>query len=195
MATYLDLATLASDQNFLARMAYACGKYAAYIQNEDSGVANHAARHNWQLKAQSSPSQMALALVQAICLDSNVVAGLSAVSDADLQTATETAANALIGVPVSYTDLITLATDATFLRRVQIAVAHFANYCLNEAPNTANHPARYAWARNSILNTQGVASALAPAVVMDATVAANLLGTTDAQLQSAVEFEALQLLL
>ena len=30
---------------------------------------------------------------------------------------------------------------------------------------------------------------------MDATVAANLLGTTDAQLQSAVEFEALQLLL
>ena len=86
---------------------------------------------------------MALALVQAICLDSNVVAGLSAVTDADLQTATETAANDLIGVPVSYTDLITLATDATFLRRVQIAVAHFANYCLNEAPNTANHPARY----------------------------------------------------
>lgn len=50
-----------------------------------------------------------------------------------LQTATETAANALIGVPVSYTDLITLATNTTFLRRVQIAVAKFANYCLNEA--------------------------------------------------------------
>ena len=70
-------------------------------------------------------------------------------TDANLPTATETAANNLIGVPVSYIDLIALATNPTFLRRVQIAVAHFANYCLNEAPNTANHPARYAWARNS----------------------------------------------
>ena len=135
------------------------------------------------------------ATLAAICLDNNVVADLGAVTDANLQTATETAVNTLIAVPISYLDLIGLATNPAFLQRVQIAVAHFANYCLNEAPNTANHPARYAWARNSILNTQGVASALAPAVVMDATVAANLLGTTDAQLQSAVEFEALQLLL
>src|ERR1017187_9392650 len=40
-------------------------------------------------------------------------------------------------------------------------------------------PARYAWARNSILNTQGVANALAPAVVMDSVVGVALLGTTD----------------
>ena len=65
----------------------------------------------------------------------------------------------------------------------------------NEQPNTANHPARYAWARTAILNTQGVANALAPAVVMSTTVAADLLATSDADLQSAVEFEAAQLLL
>ena len=74
-------------------------------------------------------------------------------------------------------------------------MAHFANDILNEQPNTANHPAPYAWARNSILNTQGAANALAPAVVMDSVVGAALLGTTDAQLQAAVEFEAQQLLL
>ena len=105
--------------------------------------------------------------IQAIFLDGNVVAGLAAVTDENLQSATETAANSLIGAPVSYVDLNALANDNTFLRRVQIAVAHFANYILNEQPNTANHPARYAWARNSILNTQGVANALAPAVVME----------------------------
>lgn len=186
---------MANNGAFLARIGFAIGKYAAYIQDEDPGTANHAARRNWQLKAQANIPAMAASLVQAICPDSNVVAGLGAVTDVNLQTATETAANGLIGAPVSYVDLNALANDNTFLRRVQIAVAHFANYILNEQPNTANHPARYAWARNSILNTQGVANALAPAVVMDSVVGAALLGTTDAQLQSAVEFEAQQLLL
>jgi hypothetical protein len=69
-----------------------------------------------------------------------VVAGLAAVTDVNLQTATGTAANSLIGAPVSYVDLNVLANDNTFLRRVQIAVAHFASYILNEQPNTASHP-------------------------------------------------------
>jgi hypothetical protein len=127
--------------------------------------------------------------------DDNVVAGLAAVADANLQTATETAANGLIAVPISYVDLNALANDSTFLRRVQIAIAHFAEYILNESPATASHPARYAWAKNSIMNTQGMANALAPAVVMDSVVEANLLGTTDAQLQAAVEYAAQQLVL
>ena len=45
------------------------------------------------------------------------------------------------------------------------------------------------------MNTQGMANALAPAVVMDTTVGADLLGTTDAQLQAAVEYAAQQLVL
>ena len=96
---------------------------------------------------------------------------------------------------ISYTEQAALAVDNSFLRRAQMAVVKFANYILNEDPATANHPARYAWARNAILNTQGVAVALAPAVVMGPVVAAALLATTDAELQSAVEFEVAQLLL
>ena len=38
MATYLELANLANDSNFLNRIGYAVGKYAAYIFNEDLGV-------------------------------------------------------------------------------------------------------------------------------------------------------------
>ena len=45
------------------------------------------------------------------------------------------------------------------------------------------------------LNSLAIAAALAPTVVMDSTVATKLLGTTDAELQAAVEFEAQQLLL
>jgi hypothetical protein len=73
----------------------------------------------------------------------------------------------------------------------QVAAARI----LNEAPSTANNPAHYAWTKNSIMNTQGMANALAPAVVMDTAVGANLLGTTDAQLQAAVEYAAQQLVL
>ena len=195
MATYLELANLANDSSFLSRIGYAIGKYAAYIFNEDPASANHAARLNWAIKATANIPLMESLLVRAVCRDTNVVANLGAVADTDLQTATETAANSVIVAPVSYMDLNTLANDNTFVRRVQIAVAHFASYILNESPSTANHAARYAWARNAILNTQSIAIALAPAVVMDSNIAAKLLGTSDAELQSAVEFEAQQLLL
>jgi hypothetical protein len=195
MATYLELGNLANDSNFLTRVGYAIGKYAAYIFNEGSGASNRAPRLNWAIKAAASMPLMEAALIGSIIRDSNVVAYLGEVSDADLQTATETAANAMIGAVVSYMDLNTLANDNTFVRRVQIAVAHFASYILNESPSTANHAARYAWARNAILNSLAIAAALAPTVVMDSTVATKLLGTTDAELQAAVEFEAQQLLL
>ena len=43
---------------------------------------------------------MAVVLAQEICRDSNAVAGLSAVTDANLQTATESAANGVIALPL-----------------------------------------------------------------------------------------------
>ena len=46
-----------------------------------------------------------------------------------------------------------------------------------------------------IMNTQGMPNTLAPAVAMDTVVGVNLLGTTDAQLQAAVEYAAQQLVL
>jgi hypothetical protein len=98
-------------------------------------------------------------------------------------------------VAISYTEQAALAVDNLFLRRAQMAVVKFANYILNEDPATANHASRYAWARNAILNSQSVAVALAPAVVMGPVVGAALLATTDTELQVAVEFEVGQLLL
>ena len=195
MATYLELSQLANDQSFLARIAYAAGKYAAYITTEAPSAANHAQRLNWALRCQGNPSAMAVSLVAAICRNADVVYGLSAVTDESLQIAVETAANDLLGVAVNYLDLITLATDPSFLRRTQLAVTKFAAFILNEPPDTPNHNPRYQWARSAILNTMGVANSLAPSLVIDVKVAENLLGTSDAQLQSAVEFEALQLLL
>src|ERR1035438_3206284 len=105
MSSYFELANLAADASFLARIGYAIGKYASYIFNEDPGSANHAARLNWAIKATTNVPAMAASLVQNICQDVNVVAGLAAVTDANLQTATETAANDLIGVPIRYMDL------------------------------------------------------------------------------------------
>jgi hypothetical protein len=113
---------------------------------------------------------------------------------------------ALAGVPVQAILLLRAATVATRalpgavsaelrVTRTDLIGQVAAARILNEAPSTANHPARYAWAKNSIMNTQGMANALAPAVVMDTTVGADLLGTTDAQLQAAVEYAAQQLVL
>jgi len=86
MATYLDLANLANDASFLARIGYAIGKYASYIFQRRSRLANHAARLNWAVKATTNVPAMAATLVPKICQDTNVVAGLAAVTDANLQT-------------------------------------------------------------------------------------------------------------
>ena len=102
----------------------------------------------------------------------------------------------MIGTTISYTDLATLATDQGFLRRAQMAVVKFANYILNEDPASVNHAARYAWgSKRDHEAALTIATLPAPAIVMGETVAAALLATTDAQLQSAVEFEIGQLLL
>jgi hypothetical protein len=195
MATYLDLATLSTDPNFLARIGYAIGNFAAYILNEDPAAANHAARLNWALKANLDTRAMAVSLAMAVCRSPNVTANLAAVVDTDLQPAVETAANQLIGQPVSYSDLMALAANPLFLQRIQVAVAHFAMYILNEAPNVANHAARYAWAKTTILNTTFIVQSLAPAVVVSDVVVADLMGISDAALQAAVETVAQQLLL
>jgi hypothetical protein len=192
---YSSLGALQTDATFAMRVGYAILKYASYISNEDPGTTNHVARHNWALRATSSVVSMRDLLMPAILMDGNVVAGGSAVTDANLQSATETAANTLIGTPTSYADLMAMATDLAFQKRVQIALAHFASYVLGEAPNTANHAARYNWARNAILNLPVLAASLAVPVVLDANVSAALQGVADSTLQAAVEYQVGLLLL
>ena len=56
MASYLELAALETNSDFLARVGYAVGKFAAYIQGEDPTTSGHLARRNWQLKARKQIS-------------------------------------------------------------------------------------------------------------------------------------------
>jgi hypothetical protein len=95
----------------------------------------------------------------------------------------------------SYTDLAGLCADASFQKRLAIAVAKFATYILGEAPNTPNHTSRFRWAQSALLNTTGVAAALAPAVVLNDNIQAALAEATDADVQSAVELAANYLLM
>jgi hypothetical protein len=138
---------------------------------------------------------MARLLVDAVIQDANVILGLGAVSDANLQTATETAANTMIGTPIEYADLATVAADPLFLRRVGIAVAKFAAYVLGESPSVANHATRYRWAQSAIVNSSGIAAAIAMSVVLDSNVQAALMASTDAQIQAGVEAQIATLLL
>jgi hypothetical protein len=92
----------------------------------------------------------------------------------------------------NYTDLSTLRKDATFKARVEIAVAKYALYIMDESPATASHKSRFVWASNALLNPGSVGDGLLPSVVLDGNVStafANKLQAdiTDAQLQSAVE--------
>jgi hypothetical protein len=47
---------------------------------------------------------------------------------------------------MAYIDQANLAQDTTFLKRVAIAVASFANFILAENPTTDYHTARFPWA-------------------------------------------------
>ena len=87
----------------------------------------------------------------------------------------------------TYSDIGNLSTDATFLKRLTVAVAHFANYILGEPDTTGNHKARFKWASSAIVNPVGIAAAIAPAVCLDPAVQASLAAVTDADLQSACE--------
>ena len=192
---YIDLQNLSTDAAFIARVTYAINKFSAYIQNEALATPQHTQRLNWTLKAAANLPAMVASLMPSILQDPNVVANLGAVSDQNLQTATETAAGLQIAAPVGYLDLIALASDATFLKRVQLAIAHFAAYVLGESPSTPGHASRYNWAKNAMMNTVALAMAVAPAVVLDVNVNPTLASTTDAALQAGVEAQIANLLL
>ena len=86
-----------------------------------------------------------------------------------------------------YIDQANLATDATFIKRITLAIAHFANYIVGEAPSAANHQQRFRWAINAILNPGSIAQAIAPAVCLDPNVISQLGAIDDPTLQTAVE--------
>lgn len=189
MATYLELANLQNNPDFLARIGYAVGSFASEALTRSAGL-NQARRYNWALRAVADPRATAVILAPEVCRNADVVYGQAAVTDPSLQIAVEFAAAQQIPAVATYADLMALALDPAFLKRVQVALAQFAMYILNEPPSTPNNKARYEWAKHAIVSTAFIAGALAPAIVVDVTVADKLMGITDAELQPIVEAKA-----
>ena len=90
----------------------------------------------------------------------------------------------------TYLELSALKRNADFAARVEIAVAKFAAYKMDENPATAGHSWAVKWAQNALANPGSVAAGILPAVVMDPAFqakAATPSDITDVELQSAVE--------
>jgi hypothetical protein len=90
----------------------------------------------------------------------------------------------------TYLQLAALKTNADFVARVEIGVAKFAEYKLDENPAAQGHALSVKWAQNALANPASVAAGLLPAVVLDGNIAAKAAtpaDLTDAEVQSAVE--------
>lgn len=94
--TYADSAALMNDPSFISRIKIACLRFAEYVANEDTNVPAHNTRMRWAVGAIQAPDSAAAAITPMVVMDPNVQAEGGAISDADLQTAVETALNKLM---------------------------------------------------------------------------------------------------
>jgi hypothetical protein len=94
---------------------------------------------------------------------------------------------------LTYAESAALMKDAAFIDRVKVACLKYADFILNEAPNTPGHSSRYRWAQQTTSNPDSAAQMTTPPTVMDSAVQNAGLDTegtsaiTDAALQSSVE--------
>lgn len=94
--TYIESAALMNDPTFISRIKVACLTFAEYIVNEPSTVPAHNTRMRWATSTIQSPDSAASAVTPAVVMDPNVQAQGASISDADLQTAVETAINKMM---------------------------------------------------------------------------------------------------
>jgi len=94
--SYAESADLMKDAAFISRIKVACLTYASYIYNEASNVAGHSSRLRWAQNTMQAPDVSANAIAPTVVMDPNVQAQGAAITDAELQTAVENAANKLI---------------------------------------------------------------------------------------------------
>ena len=94
--TYVESAALMVDPVFMSRVKVACLTFAEYIINEPQTTPAHNTRFRWATSAVQSPDSAAAAVTPIVVMDPNVQAQGSAISDADLQTAVETALNKMM---------------------------------------------------------------------------------------------------
>lgn len=96
-ATYAQSATFRNSADAIDRVTCAVLFYARYILGEDPGTSNHSLRAAWAKNAFQNPQSVASGLLAAISLDGNIVNILpTAPTDAQLQSATETAINQIL---------------------------------------------------------------------------------------------------
>jgi hypothetical protein len=93
MASYLEIAGLRTNDDFKARVMVAVIKYAAYVQNEDSGIPFHELRVTWARRALLNPEEQAFRIMGTLIGNGTIQAQLGGIPDADLQSAVEYAIN------------------------------------------------------------------------------------------------------
>jgi len=94
--TYDQSAQLSTDLTFRGRVKIACLNFAKYIANEAPSVPAHNSRYRWAQTCFQNPDMTAGQIQPYVAMQDQVQAQGTAVSDADLQTATETALQALL---------------------------------------------------------------------------------------------------
>jgi hypothetical protein len=94
--TYEELGALMTNIQFKDRVKVACLNFANTIAGEAPGVTAHNTRYKWAQSAFLNPEGTAQGIQYLVCQDDNVKAEGSAITDVDLQTATEYAVQKII---------------------------------------------------------------------------------------------------
>jgi hypothetical protein len=94
--TYDQSASLMNDMTFRGRVKVACLKFANFIIDEATTVAAHNTRYKWAQNTLVDSDAVAGKVVPNVVMDPAVQSAGSAITDAALQTATETAIQDLL---------------------------------------------------------------------------------------------------
>jgi hypothetical protein len=94
--TYDESAQLMNDVSFRGRVKVACLKFATYIQAEPDTTPAHPTRLRWAQNTALAPDGIAAQVAPSVVMDDKVQTQGASISDADLQTATETAINKIL---------------------------------------------------------------------------------------------------
>jgi hypothetical protein len=94
--SYDETASLAQDLAFRGRIKVACLHFAKFILGEAVTVPAHNTRLRWAQRAIQSPDQVAQECQHNVVMEDQVQSAGSAVTDPDLQTATENAVNKML---------------------------------------------------------------------------------------------------
>jgi hypothetical protein len=94
--TYEQSSSLMNDAVFRGRVKVACLTYATYISGEAADVPAHATRIKWAQQTMANPEVATTQVTPTVVMDPAVQADGAAITDPNLQSATENAVNKMI---------------------------------------------------------------------------------------------------